>query len=173
MVFAIFLRFGNTDGAWHYRSKRERAEWDEVIKSAAPENSPLDNNKNNNNNNKESEEAGGVSPLHPEILDSPQREIFEQLHSATEASLSLGPADIHGRLRNISGDLEFMVDQFAEGIHALSVTQQTAERIAEKSLVDAAHALEEREKQRAASGNPVDQMDALRGLARVLNSHGR
>ncbi|EGP92397.1 uncharacterized protein MYCGRDRAFT_102358 [Zymoseptoria tritici IPO323] len=59
---------------------------------------------------------------------------------------------------------------FAHGVHTLSTTRDTADRLAEKSLKDAADALEEREKQRAATGKSLDQMNALRGLARVLNS---
>lgn len=77
---------------------------------------------------------------------------------------------IQQKLQTISNDLEFTVDMFAHGVHTLSTTRETAERVAEKSLADAARALEEREKQRAASGQSLDQMNSLRGLARVLNA---
>lgn len=114
-------------------------------------------------------EPGSLSPLQPDILSSPQRAIFERLNSTTNQSHT-EPQAIQQRLRTISDDLEFAVDMFAHGVHALSTTRETAERAAEKSLADAAHALEAREKQRTASGNTLDQMSSLRGLARVLNS---
>lgn len=114
-------------------------------------------------------ESGSLSPLQPELLSSPQRVIFEHLDPIALRSPT-DPETIQQRLRTISDDLEFAVDMFAHGVNALSTTHQTAERAAEKSLADAAHALEEREKQRAASGKSLDQMNSLRGLARVLNS---
>lgn len=83
------------------------------------------------------------------------------------------PSAIQQRLRNISENLEFTVDQFAHGIHALSTTKETADRVAERTLADAAKVLEEREKQRRVNGKAVDPMDALRGLAKVLNSQNR
>ncbi|SMR44292.1 unnamed protein product [Zymoseptoria tritici ST99CH_1A5] len=143
------------------RLKRERAEWDEVVQSAA--------SIATNPDNTESTAEGGVSPLRPDLLDSPQRAIFEQLTSSA-AEFSTEPESIQERLQTISGDLEFAVDMFAHGVHTLSTTRDTADRLAEKSLKDAADALEEREKQRAATGKSLDQMNALRGLARVLNS---
>lgn len=76
-------------------------------------------------------------------------------------------------MRNISQNLEFTVDQFAHGIHSLTSTKEAAERLAERTLGDAAGVLEEREKERKANGKSVDAMDALRGLARVLNSGKR
>ena len=78
-------------------------------------------------------------------------------------------------MRNIATNLEFSVDQFAHGVHALTSTKETAERLAERSLGDAAGVLEEREKERKAGAGKgaVDAMDALRGLARVLNGSKR
>lgn len=145
------------------RLKADRAEWDEVARSAAtlsaqPERNDL--------------QTGQMSPVRPDVLDSPQREILEKLHQPDTES-AIQPETLHDRLRSISLDLEFSVDRFAHGIHALSTTRDTAERVAERSLADAAHVLEEREKQRASTANPVDQMDVLRGLARVLNAQYR
>lgn len=109
--------------------------------------------------------------MHPDLLDSPQRRIFEQLTSSEDATATVAdPGTIQSRLKTISEDLEFAVDQFAHGIHTLSTTRETAERVAEKSLADAANVLEEREKLRNQGSQAVNQMDALRGLARVLNS---
>lgn len=115
------------------------------------------------------EQAGSLSPLRPELLSTQQRFILEQLNpTATHAPTD--PETIQQRLENISGDLEFAIDMFAQGVHALSTTRDIAERAAEKSLADAAHTLEAREKQRSTGGNSIDQMNSLRGLARVLNA---
>lgn len=145
------------------RLKKERAEWDEVIQSASSANQQPE---------REDMPPGSVSPLRQDALDSPQRAIFEQLQSST-ADSTTEPEALQQRLRTISDNLEFAVDQFAHGVHALGMTRETASRVAEKSLANAANALEEREKQRAAGGRGADQMDTLRGLARVLNAQYR
>ena len=142
------------------RLKKERSEWDNLISSAAQAASAQD-----------TDATGDLSPLHPELLDSPQRAIVEQLQAST--STSTDPDAIQQRMRNISQNLEFTVDQFAHGIHSLTSTKETAERLAERTLGDAAGVLEEREKERKVNGKSIDSMDALRGLARVLNSSKR
>lgn len=141
--------------------KKERAEWDELIASAAPKPSPevLDTNES-------------LSPIRPELLDSSQRVILEQLQAPTTQSLT-EPAALQQRLRNISENLEFSVDQFAHGVHSLIAAKETAERLADRTLSDAAAMLEEREKERMINGKAVDPMDALKGLAKVLNSQQR
>ncbi|KAL9534580.1 Kinetochore protein [Sphaerulina musiva] len=148
------------------RLKAEKAEWDALTQSAASVALGPDQDQ------QQTAGPGNVSPIHPEVLDTPQRTIFEQLSSVPEDTITT-PTTIHDRLRTISDDLEFAIDQFAHGVHALSTTKETADRVAEKSLAEAATALEEREKQRAKGSKAVDQMDALRGLARVLNSQRR
>lgn len=145
------------------RLKRERAEWDELVEQSANLTVEPDDRR---------VEHGDLSPLRPDILDSPQRAIFEQLQPLTTDS-SADPAGIQARLQGISNDLEFAVDQFAHGVHALNTSRQTAEQVAERSLADAANALEERDRQRVASDKPLEQMDTLRGLARVLNARHR
>lgn len=146
-----------------HRLKKERAGWDELIRSATPAPSPA---------KKDADQDGHLSPVHPELLDSPQRAILEQLQApTTEAAVE--PSEIQQRLRNITENLEFTVDQFAHGIHAISTTKETADRLAERSLADAATVLEEREKEHRVNGKAVDPIDALRGLAKVLNAqHG-
>lgn len=148
-----------------HRLKAERAEWDALTQSAASVTLDPEHDI------QQTAEPGSLSPIHPEVLDTPQRAIFEQLNNA--AGEIETPATIHDKLRTISEDLEFAVDQFAHGIHALSTTKATADRVAEKSLSEAAKALEERDSQRNKGSKVVDQMDALRGLARVLNSQQR
>lgn len=151
----------NHGGLTYRRLKAERAEWDDLIISASSVNTQPDREI----------EDGSLSPVHPEHLGSPQRAIFEQLEPPAD-SLTSDSAYIQERLARISNDIEFAVDQFAHGIHALKTTRETAERVAEKSLADAATALEERERSRS-SVKVVGQMDALRGLARVLNAQQR
>lgn len=143
--------------------KKERSEWDALIKSAA-RSTPAP----------ETDPSGDLSPLHPDLLDSSQRAIFTQLQE-TSSTAPTDPDAIQQRMRNIATNLEFSVDQFAHGVHALTSTKETAERLAERSLGDAAGVLEEREKERKAGAGKgaVDAMDALRGLARVLNGSKR
>lgn len=144
-----------------YRLKKERAEWDQLISSAVSATSPTQTDEDT---------SGQLSPLHPELLDSPQRAILEQLQARTTES-STDPKAIQQRLRNISDSLEFTVDQLAHGMHALSTTKDTAERLADRSLNGAAGVLQGREKRNRLNG--VDTMDALKGLARVLNAQRR
>lgn len=143
------------------RLKKERAEWDGLIASAAPKTSP-----------EELDTTGSLSPIRPELLDSSQRAILEQLQAPTTQS-STEPGALQQRLRNISENLEFSVDQFAHGVHSLIATKETAERLADRTLSDAAAMLEEREKERTVNGKAIDPMDALKGLAKVLNSQQR
>lgn len=116
-------------------------------------------------------EGRSLSPVNPDVLDRLQRTIFEKVGEVHETTSD--PRTLYDRLRAIANDLEFTVDQWAHSVHSLSIIRETAERVAEKSLSEAAGALEEKEKQRAKGRQSVDQMDALRGLARVLNSQQR
>lgn len=143
------------------RLKKERAEWDELVASAAPISSSdgLDTD-------------GSLSPIRPELLDASQRTILEQLQAPTTQS-STEATSLQQRLRNISENLEFSVDQFAHGVHSITAAKDTAERLADRTLNDAAVMLEEREKERTMNGKALDPMDALRGLAKVLDSQQR
>jgi len=145
------------------RLKKERGEWDELMRSALPPSSPAKAG---------GEDEGQLSPLHPELLDSPQRQILDQLQAPTTDS-STDPGAIQHRLRNISRNLEFSVDHFAHGMHALSTTRDTAERLADRTMAEAAELLDEREKERRAAGKSVDALDALKTLGRVMNRQRR
>lgn len=111
-----------------------------------------------------SQDEGALSPLHPDFLSSPDRAIFAQLNQSSTA-----PDTLQQRLQNISSNLEFSIDQFADGVHAMATTRDMAERVADKSLKDAAEVLEDRAKERREKSGSVAPMEALRGLARVLN----
>jgi len=57
----------------------------------------------------------------------------------------------------MSDNLEFTVDQFAHGIHTLTTVKETADRAEDRRI----------------NGKAVDPMDALKGLAKILNSQQR
>ncbi|KAK4923977.1 hypothetical protein LTR49_008922 [Elasticomyces elasticus] len=140
------------------RLKAELASWEALKDNAIPVSPPSKPGAS-------TEIEGALSPLQDELLDSPQRAILEELRGP-------GPTDpevVQGRLRTVVEGLEFSIDSFAQGVHALKASRDTAERLVEKSLGDAASVLEGREKARKVEGKGVDPLEALRGLGRVLN----
>ncbi|KAI7343425.1 hypothetical protein KC354_g15665 [Hortaea werneckii] len=145
------------------RLKKERAEWDDLMKSAVPPSPPT---------KEDAEAERELSPLHPDLLDSPQRKLLEQLQAPAIES-STHPEAVQKRLRHVSENIEFSVDQFAHGMHTLSTTRDTAERLADKSLSEAAEVLEDREKGRRATGKSADAFDALKALGKVMNGRRR
>ncbi|KAI7305967.1 hypothetical protein KC315_g14431, partial [Hortaea werneckii] len=145
------------------RLKKERAEWDDLMKSAVPPSPPT---------KEDAEAERELSPLHPDLLDSPQRKLLEQLQAPAIESSTHAEA-VQKRLRHVSENIEFSVDQFAHGMHTLSTTRDTAERLADKSLSEAAEVLEDREKGRRATGKSADAFDALKALGKVMNGRRR
>jgi kinetochore protein Mis13/DSN1 len=145
------------------RLKKERQEWDNLAKSAIPAPTP------------EKQKATalpepavrGLSPLNADLLSSPDRAIFAQLNDLTTSSS--GTNALQQRLQNISSSLEFSIDQFAHGVHAMATTRDMAERVADRSLKDATDILEERDKEKKQKTGSIEPMGALRGLAKVLN----
>jgi kinetochore protein Mis13/DSN1 len=145
------------------RLKMERQEWDNLAKSAIPAPTP------------EKQKAApepqttirGLSPLNSDLLSSPDRAIFAQLNELSTSSS--GTNALQQRLQNISSSLEFSIDQFAHGVHAMATTRDTAERVADRSLKDATDILEERDKEKKQKIGSIEPMGALRGLAKVLN----
>ncbi|KAK1065365.1 hypothetical protein LTR74_008042 [Friedmanniomyces endolithicus] len=149
------------------RLKAERADWDALTRSAVPTNPPTDADAN---------DPAPLSPLDPNFLSTPEREILAQLQNPTTSTTTATPTNpeaIQHRLRTLASTLEFSLDNFAHGIHVLATTRETAERLAEKSLADAAEVLEARDKERRSEGGGADAMDALRALGKVLNGRRR
>lgn len=146
-----------------YRLKKERQEWDTLAKCAIPPPTP------------EKQKATpaletvvrGLSPVNSDLLSTPDRAIFAQLNELTTTSTGINA--LQQRLQGISSNLEFSIDQFAQGVHAMATTRDTAERVAEKSLRDATDIFEERDKEKKQKAGSIEPMSALRGLAKVLN----
>lgn len=88
----------------------------------------------------------------------------------TDADLNL--ESLQHRLQDVSSDVEFIVDQFSHSVHAVATAKDIAGRMADRSLVDAAKALDQRDQDIALHDTKakVDALDALRGLAKILNS---
>ena len=112
-----------------------------------------------------------LSPLYLDLLDSPERAMLEQLQApGSPLSLATDPPALQQRLQNIATNLEFSIDSFAHGVHALSTVQKTAERLVDKTLASAADTLEEREKVRRGEGaKSVDALSALKALGKIMN----
>ncbi|KAK0873423.1 hypothetical protein LTR87_011990 [Friedmanniomyces endolithicus] len=151
--------------------KAERANWDALTRSAVPTIPPTDPEAD--------ADPTPLSPLHPDLLSTPEREILAQLQNPTTTTTTTtepnptNPEAIQHRLRTVATTLEFSLDNFAHGIHVLATTRETAERLAEKSLAGAAEVLEARDKERRSEGGGADAMDALRALGKVLNGRRR
>ncbi|KAK4557075.1 hypothetical protein LTR86_006056 [Recurvomyces mirabilis] len=146
------------------RLKKERADWDALMKSALPTSPPAEAGAE--------DEQQVLSPVNLDLLDSPERAIFEQLQAPT-TEITTDPTAIQQRLQTVAENLEFSVDRFAHGMHALSTTRNTAEKLAERTLAEAADVLDEREKARRSEGKGPDALDALRALGKVLNGRRR
>nr|OQO19491.1 hypothetical protein B0A51_11537 [Rachicladosporium sp. CCFEE 5018] len=155
------------------RLRKERNSWDSLIASAIKQTNPRDPQSSPSNTPKASNvvESGIFSPINADLIDSPDRAVLAQLQQSDSTTAHDA---LQKRLQNVSANLEFSIDCFAENVHALSTSRSTAESLAERNLKEAAEVLEGRENTRRAAGavNGVPQpsaMDALRGLARVLN----
>lgn len=145
------------------RLKKERQEWDNLAKSAVPAPTPEKQQAT-----PDTEPAiRGLSPINSDLLSSPDRAIFAQLNELSTSSSA--PTALQKRLQTVSSNLEFSIDQLAQGVHAMATTRETAERVADRSLKDATDILEERNKEKKQRDGSIEPMGALRGLAKVLN----
>jgi kinetochore protein Mis13/DSN1 len=145
------------------RLKKERQEWDSLAKSAMPAPTP----EKPKVDGVPLPASRGLSPLNSDLLSSPDRAIFAQLSELSTSSSSTNA--LQQRLQTISSSLEFSIDQFAQGVHAMATTRDMAERVADKSLKESTDILEERDKERKQKTGSIEPMGALRGLAKVLN----
>ncbi|KAK6422784.1 hypothetical protein LTR95_016631, partial [Oleoguttula sp. CCFEE 5521] len=155
------------------RLKKERHLWDTLISSATTQPTPREPDSSPSKTPKANKtvDSSTFSPVNADLIDSPDRAIFAQLQQPDSTTAHDA---LQRRLQEVSFNLEFSIDCFAESVHALSTSRATAESLADSNLKEAAEVLESRESSRRAAGavNGVPQpsaMDALRGLARVLN----
>ncbi|KAH9826009.1 Mis12 component-domain-containing protein [Teratosphaeria destructans] len=157
------------------RLKKERASWDELKKTAISTTSaPPKPTAAVSEVGPEDNESGTepLSPIRPDLLDTPQRSIFAtiQIPAVTDATQ---PDKISEQLQNFASDLEFNIDSFADGVHVMSSTRETAERLADVRLGTAAQVLEERHQGQKADAEkkgkaPLDAMESLKALGRPL-----
>jgi len=138
------------------RLQEERATWEELLKPpGAPEVPPIP-----------TETLPTPSDIDPSFLDPEQAEILQTLASHLNPDIA---SSTSSRLQHISVNLEFTIDEFADGIHKLGQYREAAERVAGRILGLAAEALEERDKEgrRRAGTEDVDVKEVLRGLSRI------
>lgn len=149
------------------RLKKARVEWDELMKTALAH-EPFAQVA--------SQDDQPLSPLHPDLLDSPQKAVLNQIQSQTTASVTASSV-VQQKLQNITESLEFSVDLFADGVQAISTAKETAERVADRTLAQAAEILNEREKERHkvedGDGKTMDAYDTLKALGKVMNARRR
>ena len=112
-----------------------------------------------------------MSPPRLELLSPAQQDILTQFLTA-DASDVPKKDDIEQRVRHASNDVEFLVDQLSHSVHAISSAKDVTGRMAGQSMSNAAKTLDQRDEHLDSqdTGPKVDALDALRGLARILNS---
>nr|POF11621.1 kinetochore protein mis13 [Quercus suber] len=151
------------------RLKKEKSEWETLLKSATSAVTPASPSKTS------SEDLRSLSPIHGDHLDSPQRAILTQLQTNSDSSdappAAVDVETLETNLRHLSSNLEFSVDQFAHGVHAVTTAKTTADRVAERTFTEAAAVLEHREHARGHQG--ADAVNSLRALGKLLNGKFR
>jgi kinetochore protein Mis13/DSN1 len=102
------------------------------------------------------------------MLSFEEAAILSRLTTSSSASSQHSSAQSH--IQNLQSGLEFKVDQFAHGIHALTQYRETAECVADRVLALGAQALEDRSrKEREEAGTrDLPVMEVLRSLSRIL-----
>ncbi|MCJ1286427.1 hypothetical protein MMC26_005772 [Xylographa opegraphella] len=143
------------------RLQSERKTWETLL---APTTSPLLDSFT-------SDSLPPISTISAELLSSPtQAAALEALRSYHALDAPLLADSTKARLQDLSRDLEFKVDTFAENVHVLGQYREEADRMAERALQTSAQVLEEREKKRAErSGEDIGVREVLRGLSRVVD----
>lgn len=124
--------------------------------------------------------------IDPLLLDSPEQARFLSLLSqplatsatttASSSTTSHPPTSLTRQtttqLQSLASTLEFNVDRFADGIHALAEYQRMGERVAGRALGLGAERLEERSRRERGAGTggeaEVGTKEVLRALGEVL-----
>lgn len=107
------------------------------------------------------------SALSIDLLDPEDASILSSLRAFPSRALA---TDVTSRLKNIQDNLEFQIDQFADGMHKLEQSRQTMDAVASKVLSLSATRLDERaaaEKERVGTAHlPIQEV--LRTLSRIM-----
>jgi kinetochore protein Mis13/DSN1 len=116
-------------------------------------------------------DASGTPPspsaLDPTLLDPEDANILFLLTASSSKELAL---KIKERLKSVQGNIEFQVDQLADGVHKLEQACQSIEGVANKVLALSAVRLDEREKAEKEKVGTKDLpiQEVLRTLSRII-----
>ena len=111
------------------------------------------------------------SSLDPTLLDPEDANILSLLTSSSSKDLALKTQE---RLRTVQANIEFQVDQLADGVHKLEHACQTMEGVANKVLALSAVRLDERERAEKENVGMKDLpiQEVLRTLSRIIPTSG-
>ena len=107
------------------------------------------------------------SALNPTLLDPEDANILSLLATSSSKDLALKTQE---RLRTVQANIEFQVDQLADGVHKLEQACQTMEGVANKVLALSAVRLDERERAEKEKVGTKDLpiQEVLRTLSRII-----
>ena len=106
------------------------------------------------------------------LLDPEQAAILSTISSSSAEHLR---TQVSERLRTIQANLEFKVDNFADGVHKVEQYQETVGRVADKILALSAMRLDSRDRREKEELGTRDLpiQEVLRSLSRILPDSGR
>lgn len=138
--------------------KLEREQWKSLMKGPTPP-SPL---------LKAEDEIPDPSILDTALLDDEEQAILATINTSSSTQLRETTKE---SLQTIRKDLEFQVDQFADGVHKLSQARTVMDKAAEKVMSLSAIRMAEREtiekEQLGTKDMPIQEV--LRALSRIGN----
>ncbi|MCJ1351441.1 MAG: hypothetical protein MMC33_001425 [Icmadophila ericetorum] len=142
------------------RLQAERQQWEALLKP------PKDTNAQPSYIAESS--SALLHDISPDLLSESQATILQSLQSLHLPKAPSLAQTTRQRIEQITSNIEFDVDSFAENTHILEQFQQAAEKIADDILALSAQALEERDKRGRAEGNGLGTREILRGLSRAI-----
>jgi kinetochore protein Mis13/DSN1 len=107
------------------------------------------------------------SALDPTLLDPEDANILSLLTTASSKDLA---SKTEERLKSVQANIEFQVDQLADGVHKLEQACQTMEGVANKVLAFSTVRLDEREREEKEKVGTRDLpiQEVLRTLSRII-----
>lgn len=111
------------------------------------------------------------SILNPTLLDPEDANILSFLRTSSTKELI---SKVGTRLKSIQENIEFQVDQFADGVHKLEQACQTMEVVSNRVLALSAVRLDERENEEREKTGTKDLpiQEVLRTLSRIIPTGG-